>query len=138
MLGTRKDHEIALTQTLIAAPDAVSRLRGYTQAALHQRGLDQLVEDAVLVVSELVTNTCSPSVARGREITLRLICPQPDQVLIEVTDHSRSRPEPKTPDDLDIHGRGLVIVRALSSELNYRDEDDGGKTVWALLSADPT
>lgn len=79
----------------------------------------------------------SPKAARGQEITIRLTYLPTSLVLIEVTDPSPGRPEIKSAGETGIHGRGLIIVQALSAEFGYRDEPGGGKTVWTLLIADP-
>lgn len=136
-LAKRTDHENTASWTLIAAPASVGVLRDYTEETLRKWGLDFLIDDATLVVSELVTNTCSPHVARGQEITVRITYLPTALVLIEVTDPATGKPEIKNASETDIHGRGLLIVQALSTEFGYRDEPGGGKTVWTLLIADP-
>lgn len=136
-LGKRTGPERTMSWKLVALPASVGMVRGYAGAALRKWGLDHLIDNATLVVSELVTNACAPKAARGQEITFRLSYLPTGLVLIEVTDPSPGRPEVKKASKTDIHGRGLLIVQALSAEFGYRDETGGGKTVWAILAADP-
>lgn len=91
-----------------------------------------LLDDALLVVSELVTN----AVKHGDgEITLRL-WPGPDLVRIEVTDESPRYPEPVESDLDDEAGRGLQIVGALASSWGATPASTSwGKTVWVELAA---
>ncbi|MFE9673269.1 SpoIIE family protein phosphatase [Streptomyces sp. NPDC006259] len=102
----------------------------------------RLAEDAILVVSELVTNAV---VHAGTDVDLlcRLeAAPEPDAcaVVVEVTDHHPSRTPrdggPDTPHETPEYGRGLRLVAALADAwgVTYRR---GAKTVWARLPARP-
>lgn len=103
------------TCKLLAVPSAVALLRAYTETALIKWGLDSLIDDTTLVVSELATNTTSQKVARGQEITFRISHLRSSRrVRIEVIDPAISRPTLRQAADTDIHGRGLVIVQALA------------------------
>lgn len=96
-----------------------------------------LVADAELLVSELVTN----AVVHGRAaITLR-VCVDPPGIGIAVHDRGNSEfdlsdalPDPTLP-----HGRGLLIVRALASSWGVTPSDPPpGKTVWFRLEPEPS
>ncbi|MET9500686.1 SpoIIE family protein phosphatase [Streptomyces sp. NPDC006622] len=102
----------------------------------------RLAEDAILVVSELVTNAV---VHAGTDVDLlcRLeAAPEPDAcaVVVEVTDHHPSRTPrdggPDTPHETPEYGRGLRLVATLADAwgVTYRR---GAKTVWARLPARP-
>ncbi|MFJ8943456.1 SpoIIE family protein phosphatase [Streptomyces sp. NPDC102395] len=100
----------------------------------------RLAEDAVLVVSELVTNAV---VHAGTDIDLvcRLCLADDDEpeayaVVVEVSDHHPSRAPrdgtPEPPRDTPEYGRGLQLVATLAEAwgVTYRR---GRKTVWARL-----
>ncbi|MGA5136812.1 SpoIIE family protein phosphatase [Streptomyces azureus] len=100
---------------------------------------DRLADDALLVVSELVTNAV---VHAGTDVELecRLEADGKDTaaLVVEVSDHHPSRAprggEPETPHDTPEYGRGLRLVGALCEAwgITYRT---GRKTVWARLPA---
>ncbi|NRQ32116.1 ATP-binding protein [Nonomuraea sp. NN258] len=70
----------------------------------------ELVEDAMLMVSELVTNA-----VRYGEPPLELaVSVEGDQVICQVLDVSPDTPSPQRETALVEHGRGLNIVKALS------------------------
>jgi len=90
-----------------------------------------IVEDAQLVVTELVTNalvhagsTCELS-ARLAGGVLRL----------EVADTGRGVPDPQLPEPFEERGRGLLLVSALSTAWGTEGADGGRKVVWAELPA---
>ncbi|MFI6087122.1 SpoIIE family protein phosphatase [Streptomyces sp. NPDC051218] len=100
---------------------------------------DRLADDAVLLVSELVTNAV---VHAGT--TVELLCrldeaglgESTDTLVIEVSDHHparavRSEPMPQPPGTPE-YGRGLQLVATLSDSwgITYRT---GTKAVWARL-----
>ncbi|GGR17883.1 SpoIIE family protein phosphatase [Streptomyces aurantiogriseus] len=98
--------------------------------------LMDLAEDAILVVSELVTNAV---VHAGTDVDL--VCrleeePETCAVVVEVTDHHPSRAPrdgtPETPYETPEYGRGLRLVATLAEAwgVTYRR---GTKTVWARL-----
>ncbi|MGW7131739.1 SpoIIE family protein phosphatase [Streptomyces bobili] len=102
----------------------------------------RLAEDAILVVSELVTNAV---VHAGTDVGL--VCrleaePETDTcaVVVEVTDRHPSRAprdgSPDTPYETPEYGRGLRLVATLADAwgVTYRR---GAKTVWARLAARP-
>ncbi|MDX3525756.1 SpoIIE family protein phosphatase [Streptomyces sp. ID05-39B] len=103
----------------------------------------RLAEDAILVVSELVTNAV---VHAGTDVDL--VCrleaePETDTcaVVVEVTDRHPSRAprdggSPDPPYETPEYGRGLRLVATLADAwgVTYRR---GAKTVWARLPARP-
>ncbi|MEV7992631.1 SpoIIE family protein phosphatase [Streptomyces sp. NPDC086077] len=98
---------------------------------------DRLAHDAMIVLSELVTNAV---VHAGTDV--ELVCrlePDTGAVVVEVCDHHPSRP-PRDGDgaaayETPEYGRGLRLVAALSESwgVTYRR---GAKSVWARMSAE--
>jgi anti-sigma regulatory factor (Ser/Thr protein kinase) len=116
---------------LPANSDAPSIARDF----VGQHGADlpaNLVEDAQVIVSELVTN----AVEHGRpDIVLRLRR-HPPGIGVAVEDHGDEQPElPSGPVDPDaVGGRGLLIVDALASHWGVTASAlPPGKTVWFEL-----
>ena len=90
-----------------------------------------LVEDLVLITSELVTNAF---VHARPPIDLRLHH-SGTEVLLEVEDRALLRPRRRRPDDDDEHGRGLNIVQALSTDWGTHSTETT-KTVWCVVRVD--
>ena len=111
----------------------------WTEACLPgaDRLTDRLVDDAVLVVSELVTNAV---VHAGTEVVLECRLEQDAGALVvEVADHHPSRAprdaEAEGPYETLEYGRGLRLVATLAEAwgVTFRK---GTKTVWARLTAE--
>ncbi|MET9829302.1 ATP-binding SpoIIE family protein phosphatase [Streptomyces sp. NPDC006385] len=102
-----------------------------------ERLSDRLVDDAVVAVSELVTNAV---VHAGTEVELTCRLEEDTgALLVEVLDHHPSRAprngEVEAPYDTPEYGRGLRLVSRLAESwgVTYRT---GAKTVWARLPAE--
>lgn len=87
------------------------------------------IQDAVLIVSELVTNAichgCPPVTLRMRKAR--------HELAIEVDDGDDSVPRARGTTHDSLNGRGLPIVAALSSSWTA-DLTDSGKTVRSVLT----
>jgi serine phosphatase RsbU (regulator of sigma subunit)/anti-sigma regulatory factor (Ser/Thr protein kinase) len=96
---------------------------------------EHLVADALVVVSELVTNAV---VHAGTDVEVRLQAEETGTLVVEVADRHPSRApsggDHETPHDPAEYGRGLRLVAALAEAwgITYRP---GTKTVWARLPA---
>jgi serine phosphatase RsbU (regulator of sigma subunit) len=114
--------------TLGPEADAVPRARRFAASTLRAEPRN-IVEDAELVVTELVTNALLHGNA---PVTLRLLW-APDRIRVEVEDLGRGMPVliRQSPDSLT--GRGLRLVAALSSGWGVETGSAGGKVVWAEL-----
>lgn len=119
-----------------AEPRAVSPARRFVRQRLTEWGADDdVIDTAVLCVSELVTNavihTGSPSL-----VVVRL---EGDVLTITVRDHGAepaghtTRADDGRTDPLEVHGRGLRLVEALSTRWGS-ELDDIGTTVWFELA----
>jgi DNA-binding response OmpR family regulator/anti-sigma regulatory factor (Ser/Thr protein kinase) len=88
-----------------------------------------LLDDVVLLVSELVTN----AVIHGRPpIELRLRS-SGGQIVLEVRDCATYLPRRLRPTPEDEHGRGLQLVALIADRWGTRPTPDG-KSVWCVLS----
>ena len=109
----------------------VADARAQVRAYLCARGTPQaLVDDTVLVASELVTNAMLYGAA-PIDVRVRV---EGDDVLVEVRDEADLPPRATRAQQEDEHGRGLQIVAALSARWGIRPTEQG-KAVWCVLSA---
>ncbi|PPS86702.1 SpoIIE family protein phosphatase [Streptomyces sp. MH60] len=121
------------------AARAMARAALADWSALRLPGTEQLTEhlvaDALVVVSELVTNAV---VHAGTDVDVVLRLEETGALVVEATDQHPSRAprstDPEMPHDPAEYGRGLRLVAALAEAwgITYRP---GIKTVWARLSA---
>jgi anti-sigma regulatory factor (Ser/Thr protein kinase) len=89
---------------------------------------DGLVDDAVLCLSELVTNAVH---AGCSALHLRLAVDE-ESVRLYVRDDAPGLPTPQQAGSTEGRGRGLKLVEALSRRWGV-DPDAKGKAVWAAL-----
>jgi anti-sigma regulatory factor (Ser/Thr protein kinase) len=118
--------------TLLAEPSSVVLARELVRYALTNWGYrGDLVHDAMLVMSEIVTN----AVAAAKGTRLRLRCALKDQApLLECWDSCPALPIACDSSATDENGRGLAIIAAYSKEVGVRPSATGeGKIVWALM-----
>ncbi|WP_030171357.1 ATP-binding protein [Streptomyces sp. NRRL S-813] len=146
-----------LTLTLFAEFDDTARTaRDMAAVFLRGAGADAVVDDARLVVSELVGNVVNHAVpdrhlaqaggCRRIDVTFKL---WPQWLFIGVTDEDSTPPllpageafcpglvgvlaEAVLPDS----GRGLLIVQRLAAAVWWSQEARGGKTVWCRFDLD--
>lgn len=95
-----------------------------------------VVDDATLIVSELLTNVALHCAGDTEpEATVRLVAVLA-RLRIEVHDTSPLILAQRVPGDDDEHGRGLLVVDALSERWGYSSTANG-KCVWCELAAWP-
>jgi len=128
---------LASSLELAALPTAVACGRLHARQVLREWKLDHLAEDAMTLVSELLTNAviASRSSGAGGLVSLRLLASR-RQVLIEVWDQSPHDPQPRAAGLDAEHGRGFMVIEALSSRWGYYRVSAHLKAVWCELVTD--
>jgi anti-sigma regulatory factor (Ser/Thr protein kinase) len=119
------DIEVKLEPTLQAPGTA----RRFVARELKALGYPQLVEDARLVVSELVTNAITYVPGKPLWVNIRR---SGTYLILEVWDCSPEPPVAQEPDFLAEGGRGLHVVEKLGARFGY-DTFCCGKVAWAVL-----
>ncbi|MFG2499593.1 ATP-binding protein [Streptomyces sp. NPDC048441] len=130
--------ELCVSFALVPRPGSASQARRLAKAQLMGWDIHEDARDAAaLVVSELVTNAI---VHTASHRIICELCTGPGKLRIAVRDDGYGsgvpRPAREGPDADDEHGRGLLLVDAVSTAWGVRDEGAGaGLTVWAELRA---
>ncbi len=120
---------------LAQEPASALQARKLTSAFLTRPGPavadldDERVDDAALVVSELVTN----ATRHGRSACRLRLQVTDDRVTVEVYDRNPAQPHIKPMTEAAESGRGLAMVRTLALHLDVAPVAGGGKTVRAVL-----
>ena len=117
------------TRSWDADASNISEARHFVAFELSAHGLEDVVPDARLVVSELVTNAVRHAGSRF-SVTVDVT---DGVVLLRVTDPSSTLPVLVHATPLMDNGRGLVIVAELSQDWGVTLEPQGGKSVWAHI-----
>lgn len=118
---------------LRAEPIAAAQARAVVRSALARTVTPLVVEDVVVVASELVSNSVMHAGLRPeQQIGLRLW--SDGRIRVEVEDAGRGfdRAAAGTSDGSPYGGRGLGIVAALSDRWGFRSE--GGVLAWAEIA----
>jgi anti-sigma regulatory factor (Ser/Thr protein kinase) len=125
--------QVSLLQ-LGALPTAVGCGREHARFILREWDLGHLIDDAVLIASELLTNALQASQALGNStpIALRLLA-NDEQLIIEAWDQWVEDYDFKRAPGDDEHGRGLAVIDALSNRWGTGRLSDDYKIVWAEL-----
>lgn len=123
-----------VTRQFPRSAQSVRDARAFVAKQLRARSVD--VEDALLMVSELATN----SVRHARSnFDITISWPSSRIVRIAVTDHGGAADEPRVrnPSAKEPSGRGLQIVAKLAEEWGTSRRASGGKTVWFTVPTTP-
>ncbi|MGJ5891881.1 ATP-binding protein [Streptomyces sp. V2] len=127
---------IALPHTAAAVPVARALVR--TALAEVEHGADS--DTAELLTAELVANAVEHTAgSEPIELVVHLL---PSGCQVEVHDQDPAAPDELTrpsggdPDPWQEHGRGLLLIRTLSSSCGHRPTEKG-KAVWFRLAAIP-
>lgn len=127
-VGRRGGTETSLD--LPAALTSAAAARRFVERTITRWGLDPLLDDALLVASELATNAVTHA---GSSCRIRLTL-HDAAVRIDVIDSGVGTPEPRPSSDTEEHGRGLHLVAALSTAWGMEVVPGEGKVVWAELA----
>lgn len=113
-------------------PESVARARAFVRDVLGPAHL--VLDEAVLLVSELVTNSVTHSDSRGDGQVTLAVSQCGEMIHVEVVD-AGSEAEPRVREDPSAEdGRGLFLVDAISSRWGAH-RDEGGRVVWFVLRA---
>lgn len=120
---------------LSVGPEAAKAARDFTASTLREWQLDDLVYEAVLIASELVTNAirhgrCCLGADDGVELAWQR---QAARVICMVTDRSPSPPVLGSVDQDAESGRGLQVVQAVAAAWGWMMLSATSKAVWATL-----
>ena len=117
-----------LSRTFEPAPTSVSEARRFARDVLADWGLDELLDDVVLLTSELVTNAvrhaCGPCAL--------VVSFDGDTVELAVEDGDPQVPVARVVQGLEETGRGFLLVGALADAWGVRAVA-GGKATWFTL-----
>jgi hypothetical protein len=127
---------------LAPVPQSARAAREFTVATLRTWQLDALIEDAVVIASELATNAIrhgTPAAAgeaggepAGGRVELSW-CLQASRLICLVTDQTGAPPALAAGDPDAESGHGLRIVSALAAAWGWTILGSGEKAVWAAL-----
>ncbi|AWI29869.1 ATP-binding protein [Streptomyces tirandamycinicus] len=124
-------------------PAGVGEARHRMREQLRRSGVsDSVVDDAVLILSELLSNACRHGRPLGQhteigdgDIRAAWRLDPSGGLTVEVTDGGGpTRPVPSTPSVTAHGGRGLNIISALARDWGVRDSAAGEVTVWVLVT----
>jgi anti-sigma regulatory factor (Ser/Thr protein kinase) len=137
-MAARSDTALRLVSALELAPlpTAIPCFRLHAVAVLKEWRLPRdLVEDAQMLVSELMTNALDVSIILPERppIALRLLATR-SSLVIEAWDQSPLDLEPRQAGADDECGRGLAVVAALSARWGSERTGYRRKMVWAELA----
>ncbi|MFF0435129.1 ATP-binding protein [Streptomyces sp. NPDC004327] len=124
-------------------PAGVGEARHRMREQLSRSGMSEsVVDDAVLILSELLSNACrhgrplGPGTDVGDgDVRAAWSVDRRGGLTVEVTDGGGpTRPIPATPSVTARGGRGLNIISALAQDWGVRDSATGEVTVWAFVA----
>jgi anti-sigma regulatory factor (Ser/Thr protein kinase) len=125
----------ALRQALLSiGPEAAKAARDFTTSTLREWQLDELVQEAALIASELVTNAIRHGLGGsddGVELAWRR---QAARIICMVTDRSPLPPVLGSADQDAESGRGLQVVQAVAATWGWMMLSATSKAVWAALT----
>ena len=120
------EKSLDLPQELSSAAAA----REFVRETVADWGLEPVLDDALLVASELATNAVMHAHSACR-IRLTLT---PSSLRIDVIDMGAGTPEPQPESFTEEHGRGLHLIGALTTAWGLEMVPGEGKVVWAEIA----
>jgi CheY-like chemotaxis protein/anti-sigma regulatory factor (Ser/Thr protein kinase) len=109
---------------------SVRLARRFVRETLGEWDLLGLLDDALLVVSELAANAITHA---DSDYRVRLASTA-QTLRIEVTDDGTGTPEPQPQSMTNEHGRGLLMVAAIAASWGIETSEQRSKLVWAELT----
>jgi DNA-binding NarL/FixJ family response regulator len=122
--------ETAATLDLPQELTSAQAARAFVAQKVREWNLGPLLDDALLVASELAANAVTHAKS-GCQLRVSL---HPTTLRIDVLDTGAGTPEPQPASNTSEHGRGLHLVDALTSAWGLEVVPGQGKLVWAELS----
>jgi anti-sigma regulatory factor (Ser/Thr protein kinase) len=120
-----------------AVPDSVPDVRARVRRELRKWGYsDVVVDDAELVVAELASNAVIHGFSGTDGEFDVFLAPRSDGLEVAIDDASSKLPARVEATEDDDHGRGLVLVQALSLRWGTVVCPGGGKRIWAVIAAE--
>jgi anti-sigma regulatory factor (Ser/Thr protein kinase) len=132
-LATMAGAAVLGSLTIPGRPEHVREARTFVAKALGE--LHPNLDNAILLTSELVTNSVMHSSSRGHGGTITLVIMESTGGLrIEVSDQGSDLSSPVVRGDVYASdGHGLFLVQTLADQWGYL-RDDKGTTVWFWLA----
>ena len=106
--------------------------RQFVAETLASWDLSGLADDATLVVSELAANALTHA---GSDFTVGLARTN-GRMRLRVGDSSAALPVPRDAHPTDLGGRGLLLIREITTDFGH-EAVEGGKVIWADLARKP-
>lgn len=129
--------------TAPAVEVSVPQARRAVRELLQRQGVpagETVVYSVLLIVSELVTNAVKHAAVLSPELAVEVTIGA-DWIKVSVEDGHPYRPKALETDYAQTGGRGLLLVRELSTEAggacDVEHTASGGKIIWAALPLDP-
>lgn len=124
----------ALLCELPIGPGSAAEARRWLRERFHDSVPVPVLDDAELILSELVANAVAASSRHPIRVSVRQLV---TGLLVEVADDCNLPPRPRTPDSWEEQGRGLLLVARLCGG-NWGWQPLGrGKSVWSLIFLGP-
>lgn len=127
------DHRQSISRSWPAVAASVAGVRDFVTSEITPYLSAQAVESARVVASELATNAVEHA---GTPFTVTVDWVG-EEVTLRVADAAPGVPVAGPPGALDVRGRGLLLVDALSVAWGVSAEVAGGKSVWASFPTVP-
>jgi anti-sigma regulatory factor (Ser/Thr protein kinase) len=130
-----------MPDTIVLEPvgESIKAARDFVAKIVTSLGMDDYLPR--LVVSELVANAWQHASTEGNVITVHVFkkCDQTDEppnlLVIEVQDQSDLLPVVQIPSEAATAGRGLLLLSHLTVRWGTRPVAEGGKVVFAEMTA---
>ncbi|MET7852316.1 ATP-binding protein [Streptomyces avermitilis] len=125
-----------------ADSSGLQHARHFARNVLDEWGLTPYIDDAVIVIGELIANAARHALEPDSHdetaptAWLGLVRRQ-QAVICAVADPSPCAPTLQHPGQFSESGRGLQIIEALSSSWGCSQPQSSGKMVWARVSTPP-